>query len=510
MYLPEIKYSIYAYFKTHNYICALRNNTQNNLNNETIMIAALARMAGSLSPAMYRYIRMYIRFLLPRKDQPLEQMIRQLRFVAPEKHEKLEKQFLLRYRPRKYKYYCDRLWWLLEEVRLDPLQPWNQKAFKVSDFAVQRKILGGMCLAANGLNEPASLRFREAHKDAGNGEGLSPAVKLQTSWFSGTDSLNPNQVNEQVGVLMGEYLSAVRVKSFLHQVIRECLHQGCLPEGEPEWDDNQELPEIRLAVSIIQLMKAASAGRVDEVQYSLPECCQLAETLQTNDDYLESLIQARTALWLVNSPKYFFLAQPMLDIASRHLPPSHFLYKKIIRYKIQILLLQGKLNEAEKQIHHYSGLVEFSDPKDELLPVLRAMLYFLRNDPGKTLQYLITLPVEFYSDPGVRLLEIYVFFDLNSLPTVGCRLESFRKLLARKGERESRNQLIKRLLVRLDSGMGDFKHVYKSYQDFFLELRDLYPWSPGTGELFPFEAWFNARLHGKSILKSAQTWQDTL
>jgi len=93
------------------------------------MIQELTRMASALTPPMYRYLRMYIRFLLPEKDRPIEELLHLLRNTRSKDKESLEEKLLSKYKGRRLKYLYNKLWILLEEVRMDPLRPWNEKIF---------------------------------------------------------------------------------------------------------------------------------------------------------------------------------------------------------------------------------------------------------------------------------------------------------------------------------------------------------------------------------------------
>lgn len=475
------------------------------------MIAPLSRMAGAMSPAMYRYIRSYIRFLLPRRDQALEVLIRQLRFAPPNRLPHLERRLNNRYKPHRLKYYFERLWCLIEEVLLDPLQPWNDALHGNTDVAMQRKLLGGLRLAASGLTEPAHLRIQEVMRAVQNEQNPSLGLKLQASLYSTPEpNSEGNRVSEKMENLVDEYISVVKARQVLNDLITEQVIKGLPPLDNLVFSGNEAFKELKLAAALNTILQQASCANLDAIQAFWEQVQPLIQSSFAGIPNLDSILQARIGITLVGHPGKFKYSLPWLNQAFKTLPIENPLYPEVFRYRLQLLLLEGKMSEVEKILQHSDRI-----PVDEItqnlnLPMLKAILAFMKDETGKSLQQFVQIPLILYTEPSVRIVEIYQYLDQSQYQTSDCRLEALRKLFARRGIKESRARSIQKILARLNLLSSDFKSFQRLHLDMMLELSEVYPWTPVTGEWFPLEIWFRARLSQKPMAKIAHSWLQSL
>lgn len=475
------------------------------------MIAPLSRMAGAMSPAMYRYIRSYIRFLLPRRDQALEVLIRQLRFAPPNRLPHLERRLNNRYKPHRLKYYFERLWCLIEEVLLDPLQPWNDAIHGNSDVAMQRKLLGGLRLASSGLVEPGHLRIQEVMRAVQNEQNPSLGLKLQASLYSTPESDAENsKVSEKMGNLVDEYLSVVKSRQVLNELIKDQVLKGTPPIESLIFTGNEVFPELKLAAAINTIIGQAMQADAEAVNASWSQVQKIIQSFISGIPNLEPMIQARIGLSFLGHPGKFKLAMPWLLQAFKSLPTENPLYSEVFRYRVQLLALEGKLAEVEKILHNSERHPNDDLSKNLNLPMLHAMVALMKEETGKTLQQIVKIPLIQYTEPSVRIVEVFQYLDQGLYQTSDCRLEALRKLLARRGEKESRARSIQKILARLNVLCSDFRTFQRLHLDMMLELSEVYPWTPINGEWFPLEVWFRARLNQKPMAKIAHSWLQSL
>ncbi len=475
------------------------------------MIAPLSRMASAMSPAMYRYIRSYIRFLLPRRDQPLEALIRQLRFSSPDKLSHLEHRLQTRYKPRQLQYYIERLLCLFEEVLLDPLQPWNSTNSTNSDVAMQRKLLGGLQLAANGFEEPANHRIQEVMRAVESGQNQSVTLKLQASLYSSLET-NPqgNKVSEKMGTLVDEYLSVVKARQVLNEVVNDQILKGTSRSDSLIFSGSEIFPEMKLANLLNTILIHANRADLDALQDHWVLFKDIIKTPFPGMSHMEASLQARIGLSLLQSPSKFPQANSWLAQAYKTLPMDHPLQSDVFRYRVQLLLLEGKVAEAEKILNQHQKVPQDDKTQNLCLPMLQAIIYFMKNDPGKSLQQIVKIPLLLYSDSSVRTFELLQYFDQGQFLTAECRLEAFRKLLTRRNDWDTRSRSIYKILSRLNVLYGDFKSFQRQNVEMMLELSEIHPWTPLSGEWFPLEVWFRARLSQKSISRISYSWLHSL
>jgi tetratricopeptide (TPR) repeat protein len=475
------------------------------------MIAPLSHMAGAMSPAMYRYIRSYIRFLLPRRDQPLEVLIRQLRFSTPDKLPHLERRLQNRYKPQQLRYYIDRLLSLFEEVLLDPLQPWNSSNSSKSDVAMQRKLLGGLQLAASGFEEPANHRIQEVMRAVESGQNRSVTLKLQASLYSSPESHpESSKVSEKMGSLVNEYLSVVKARQVLNEVVNDQIQKGIPPSTSFIYTGKEIFPEMELANVLNTIMVHANSADLDALQNHWLVFKELIKNPFPGMSHMEASLQARIGLSLLQSPSKFPQAAAWLAQAYRALPLEHPLQAEVFRYRIHLLLLEGKIPEAEKLLSQNLKIPQDEKTLNLCIPMFRAIIAFMKNDPGKSLQQIVKIPLLLYSDTSVRTFELLQYVDQGQFPTADCRLEAFRKLLTRRGEKDSRARSIYKILTRLNVLCGDFKSFQRQNVEMMMELSEIHPWTPLSGEWFPLEVWFRARLNQKPISRISYSWFHSL
>lgn len=474
------------------------------------MLSTLTRMAGGMTPAMYRYVRSYIRFLLPRRDRPLASLIRQMRFLQPGGLEGLEQRLSVRYKPRRLEYLLERLRCLMEEVFLDPMQPWNAIVNGSGEIAIQRKLLGGLRMASAGLLEPAHQRLREVQQAVEEDSG-SLGLKLQVSLYAAPE--NPDEVgkvSERAGSLADEYLSVMRAQEILKDCIAGPVLTGIIPDRLPLLPDNRMFPATRLTDLVFELLHLAREGKPATLKRKFEQLKRCAREVYPAIPFLEAMVQARIGLCLVARQDAFAHADYWLEQAFSVLPTDHALYPEVFRYHLQFLILKGNPREVQRQLDHSGKLIldEKSLQLDQ--PMIASLLAFLNEESGKALQCLVQIPLNRYSDSMVRVYELFHYFDQGHAHTAECRLEAFRKMLTRKGTEENRGRQIQRIMVRLNSCHGDHRTLQRLHQDLLLELTEEYPWTPATGEWFPFEVWAKARLHQKSLSAVSQIWLRSL
>jgi len=465
------------------------------------MINDLFRMAEALTPPMYRYMRMYIRFLLPEKDRPLEEVLKFLRTNKYKDPVLIEQKLRAKYRIRKLRYFCERLWWLMEEVRLDPLQPWNQKLFQINDMMIQRKLLGGMCLAVNGFKDSAVLRFNQAHTSAAHESSGNPAIKLQTSWFNPGSNEESPQVQERIGVLVHNYMTAVTAKHLLYHTFRTYLVEGAVPEQDALTISGEViLPEAALAYKLKETIYYAKSGNLDLFKTCLPECEAMIAKLATDDPLIHPLLLLRSGLWLSDHAESRKLSEHMLFMGLKDLPSGHFLYAESLKCLFILYLTSGSIIKAEQLILQY-GQNPVCNEVIMIIHVFRSLLAFVKEDSRKALQHLRPVSSEMFSDPSIRIYEIMILLDQEEFQSANCRIESLRKLLARRGENDTRFKKVLSILTRVESRVKEYRLIQKECKSTFQLLSDSLAWSPRKGELIPLETWFYARSQGKKLLQ---------
>lgn len=474
------------------------------------MLSTLTRMAGGMTPAMYRYVRSYIRFLLPRRDRPLATLIRQMRFLPSGGVEALEQKLASRYKPKRLEYLLDRLRCLMEEVFLDPMQPWNAVVNGSGEIAIHRKLLGGLRMASAGLLEPAHQRLREVQRAVEDDSG-SLGLKIQVSLYAAPeDPEEVGRVAERAGNLADEYLSVMRAQEILKDCIAGPVLTGVMPDTPSIRHENSLFPASRLTDHILGIIRGALREKPSTLKNKFEQLKRCAREVYPAIPFLEAMVQARIGLCLVTRKEAFAHAAYWLEQAFAVLPTDHALFPEVFRYHMQFLILKGNIREAERLLEH-TGKFIFDEKSRELdQPLITSLLAFVNEDSGKALQCLIQIPVIRYSDSTVRVYELFHYFDQGHSHTAECRLEAFRKMLTRKGLEENRGRLIQRIMVRLNSCHGDHRTMHRLYQDMLLELSEEHPWTPATGEWFPFEVWAKARLHQKPLPEVSKAWLKSL
>lgn len=469
------------------------------------MIAPLSHMAGAMTPAMFRYVRSYIRFLLPRKDQPLDALLRQLRLARPDEQSQLEQKLREKFSAKQLNYLLNRLWCLFEEVLLSPLQPWNEEIHQNTDLAIQRKLLGGMRLASYGLVEPAHHCFKEVVQAVESGQSQNLALKIQASLYTSPEN-SMVQVNDKAGNLVDEYLSVMEARKVLNDVLSNQILLGLEVPDHLTFRVFEFFPEVKLASAIVRLLRLAYAGRIDELRPVWSEIQKYVPVQTLSLPFIESTILARVGIILCSIPQKFPYAAHWLNAALKFLPIEHPLYPDVFRYRFQLLVLEGKTVEAERVLRGMEKRPQMEKRLWQMFPMMKAILAFLRNDQNTALQQMMGLPFGQYSDSSVRIFELFHYLKDDYSTITECRLEAFRKLLARKGEKESRSRLIHKLMIRLNSNNCQFRSFQKQQISLLTKLEAEFPWTPATGEWFPFEVWYSARLHGKPLVRTSQAW----
>jgi hypothetical protein len=470
------------------------------------MINELTRMASALTPPMYRYLRMYIRFLLPERDRPVEELLQFLRSSRSKDKEVLEEKLSSKYKGRRLKYLYNKLWILLEEVRMDPLQPWNEKIFESHDVLAQRKLLGGICLAMSGLAEPAHHRFIEADEAAELLSGSNPALRLQTSWFRSQAHDPRPQVQERIGTLVAEYMSAVKAKSFLFHTIQSCLIEGC-PPGDDQPQNMQDLQSLEMN-SLIQLtLYCLEQQQFDKMMECLKQCEKISVFYHNEDPLIYPLLLVRCGLNVRGCQLHSMkIAKKLLETGVRLLPNGHRLYPDALKTLFVCALFTEGIKEAEHVWDEHQGRMLFPTITSYTY-LFEAMIAYVQNDTRSALQAIAKINTQVYNNPDVRFFELMILISREEFYTASCKLESIRKLLVRRGETTGRRREVYKMLRFLELRGFEFSTTKEKRKAEFEELRQDFQWRPSFGELIPLPIWFEAQIAKKPIISVLQQFR---
>ena len=462
------------------------------------MINELTHMAAALTPPMYRYLKMYIRFLLPEKDRPVEEILQFLRTTRSRDADVITNHLALKYKTRRLRYLFNKLWILLEEVRMDPLQPWNEKIFESNDLTAQRKLYGGICLAMSGLAEPAYYRFIEADEAAGQLSGSNPALRLQTSWFRSHAHDPIPQVQERIGALVSDYMSAVKAKSLLFQTIYACLVEGNPPENEC-LPDHHNIRAMEMTNLIHYTLHAVEKQQYSLMNECLEQCEKISAFYHNDEPLIYPLLLLRSGLNIKGgSPDSMKLARGLLEKGIRLLPNGHKMYPLAIRCLfINTLLIDG-VRDAEKIWDEHQGRMLYNT-MTSFTYLFEALIACVQNDSRTALKALAKVNTKVYNNPDIRFFELMILIQQNDHYTVACKLESIRKLLVRRGETQGRRRNVYKILRCLELRNFEFEETRKRRDAEFQELQALWPWQPHEGELIPIHLWFQSQIENKPI-----------
>lgn len=470
------------------------------------MIHELTRMASALTPPMYRYLRMYIRFLLPEKDRPVEELLHFLRSTRTKDKESLEEKLLTKYKGRRLKYLYNKLWILLEEVRMDPLQPWNEKIFESHDVLAQRKLLGGICLAMSGLVEPAYHRFIEADEAAELLSGSNPALRLQTSWFRSQAHDPRPQVQERIGTLVAEYMSAVKAKTYLFNTIQSCLIDGG-PPGNDQPQSFQDIQSLDMN-SLIQLTLCCLENQqFDKMMECIKQCEKMSVFYHHEDPLIFPLLLIRCGLNIKGCQLHAMkIAKKLLAAGIKMLPNGHKLYPDALKTLFVYALFTEGIKEAEQVWDENQGRM-LQNSMTSHTYLFESLIACVQNDTRSALQAFAKINTQVYNNPDVRFFELMILISRADFYTASCKLESIRKLLVRRGETTGRRREVYKLLRFLELRGFEFSTTKEKRKAELVELNSNFPWKPTKGELIPLPIWLEAQIANKPIYSVLQQFR---
>lgn len=476
--------------------------TINLLTERVMQLTDVTRLAGSLTPAMYHYVRIFIRHLLPPKDRELESVLIELRTMSRKPDEPRKKFFQKKGHDRHFGELCKRLMLILEEVMTSDSIPGRPNPLLHPEVRLQRKLLCGMQLAYAGFPQLAQLRFNEIQPSLDSIENTG--IKLQIKWHlmrCGDRSLEPTQtVVRDLEKYQAEMMATVSLK----HVIEECLYQGLIPEGK-SWKTQGNSSEIELIQEILNILGNIQNGSLPELCIQIDQCCNRALEYVRYENHLSGLIAFRMASWLGFRPDARRESAHFMLKAANELPIHHAKGWEARIYATHLCLAIGKIEPLENLFPQLQSCPE-NERFYSKIPILISANHFLNKDFRTASRILSTCKKQEMALFPYRIQELQVAFEREDLHLIPYRIEAFRKLLQRRPDPTRRCYTLLKTFARLESRSLDYHRVEEEMLPGFEEMNSQNRWNPFDWEPIPMESWIHAHSNQLSLVDCLQKW----